>query len=106
MEQLRFGMDLGQLEDHPIAKNFKKFHRENPHVYSELKKLALQLKEKGHKKYGMKGLFEVLRWHRALETTDQNYKLCNNYTAFYARIIMKNEPELKGFFRLRESVAD
>jgi hypothetical protein len=92
--------------DSYIAEQFIRYHEENPHVYHELKRLALQLKQKGHKHYGMKGLFEVMRWHMALYTTDTEFKLNNNYTAFYSRMIMENEPQLEGFFRVRESVAD
>jgi len=29
-------------------------------------------------------------------------KLNNNYTSFYDRLIMKNEPSLKGFFHTRK----
>ena len=47
---------------------FIQFHRDNPAVYSELKRLAIQLRKRGHTQYGIKSLFEVVRWHRALNT--------------------------------------
>jgi hypothetical protein len=89
-----------------LLSRFWDFHRDNPHVYRKLRDLALQLKRRGHERYGIKGLFEVLRWHRALETTDESFKLNNNYHALYARLLMKNERELKGFFALRASKGD
>lgn len=88
-----------------IEEKFEIFHRENPQVYSHLKRLALKMRATGRKHYGMKGLFEVLRWHFALETTGEDFKLNNNYTALYARLLMENEPELDGFFCLRERKA-
>ena len=36
------------------------FHLNNPHVAVELRRLAHQLKAAGHRKYSIKGLFEVL----------------------------------------------
>jgi len=86
---------------------FRKFHKENPWVYQELVKLTFKLLGKGRKRYGMKGLFEVIRWHRAMETdADDGFKLNNNHTAFYARMLMMNELRLKGFFVTRDSKAD
>lgn len=88
-----------------IANAFRKFHRENPSVYDELVKISRSLKSKGRCHYGIKALFEVVRFHRALNTNDPAFKLNNNYTALYARLIMENEPDLHGFFdtRLRKS---
>ena len=89
--------------DAEVDGKFERFHAENPHVFEELRKLALKMRRSGRKHYGMKGLFEVLRWHRALETTDGDFKLNNNYTSFYARLLMDSEPELEGFFRTRKA---
>jgi len=80
---------------------FSDFHRQNPQVYDELVKLALQIKARGYRKYSIKGLYEVLRFNVAMKTTGVDYKLNNNYTAGYARMIMENEPDLRGFFDLR-----
>lgn len=89
-----------------LAKEFLAFHRDNPHVYHELRRLALHLQARGRKHYGIGGLFEVLRWQRAMETTDHDFKLNNDHRAFYARLLMAKEPLLKGFFATRVSWAD
>ncbi len=78
------------------------FHRQNPHVYIELRDLARRLLAKGRTHYGIGALFEVARFHRALETSEPAYKLNNNYRAIYARMLMENEPDLAGFFDIRE----
>lgn len=97
---------IEQTQTPAIVRNFIAFHRDNPAVYSELKRLAMQLQRVGHKQYGIKSLFEVVRWHTALNTGNDDFKINNNYGAFFARLLMHYEPELKGFFRLRSSVAD
>jgi hypothetical protein len=91
------------LHNGRITRKFREFHEANPEVYAKLVDLAVQLKHRGRKSYGMKSLFEVMRWHRAMTTTGSEFKLNNNYTALYARLIMHNEPRLEGFFRTRES---
>ena len=86
-----------------LRQKFEEFHNNNPEVYQQLVKLALDLKRKGRARYGIKGLFEVVRWHRAMSTTaNAGFKLNNNHTAYYARMIMDNWNELDGFFHLRK----
>ena len=69
---------------YPIASadKFLAFHRDNPEVYDRLRDLSLQLRRRGRAVYGIKSLFEVLRWKMAIETTDEDFKLNNNYTSF------------------------
>jgi hypothetical protein len=85
---------------------FREFHAANPEVYQQLRALALQLHRRGRPRYGIGALVEVLRWNRAIQTTDEDYKINHNYKAFYARLLMKQEPELAGFFETRVSDAD
>jgi hypothetical protein len=93
---------LGTQPDR-IERDFWAFHVSNPRVYAELRDHALHLRSKGRSHYGIKALFEVVRFHRALQTQDKcsEWKLNNNYTALYARMLMANEPELRDFFRIR-----
>lgn len=90
----------------PDVRKFRQFHEANPHVYAKLRDLALQLKRKGRERYSITGLFEVVRWHTALNTTDPDFKLNNNLRPWYARLLMDQEPELADFFRTRTSLAD
>lgn len=92
---------LTLLYGSPIDSAFIDFHRANPHVYDALVRLAKQAAAAGRTKVGMKMLFEVLRWEQFLVTSDPDFKLNNNYTARYARLIMEQEPELAGIFEVR-----
>lgn len=89
-------------EDSYAARRFREFHRDNPEVYEELMVLVRQALARGRKKIGIKMLWEVVRWNRFLRTTDEKYKLNNNYHSRYARLIMDNEPGLVGIFETRE----
>jgi hypothetical protein len=87
-----------------IQTQFEKFHRDNPQVYRWLRKLALDLKARGYKVGGIKMLWEVLRWQTMMRTVDvsSDFKLNNNYSSRYARLLMENEEALKDFFEIRE----
>ena len=82
---------------------FAAFHEENPQVYLWLRDQALHLVRLGHRKrFGIRTLWEALRWQRLRTScSDGEYKLNNNYTRFYARLLMENEPELAGLFQTR-----
>lgn len=89
------------------ARRFDEFHADNPRVYDVLVRLAREwVAATGHPKLGIKTLYERARWEIALATSDADFKLNNNWTAFYARLIMHNEPDLDGMFDLRTSEAD
>ena len=88
------------------ATDFAAFHACNPHVYDELVALARRLRARGIDRYGIAGLFEVLRYDYTLRTGGEPFKLNNSYRAYYARMIMANESELAGLFELRTSAAD
>lgn len=102
--QLELGIiPVIQLKHSRLQRRFESFHRENEHVLDEIIKIARDLKRHGFKKTGMKLIFERLRWLHALKTKgDDEYKLNNNHTAFYARVVMLLCPDLDSFFRTRE----
>ena len=81
------------------------FHLDHPGVYQALVQMARTLKDKGHSKIGIGMLWEVLRWRWMMSAPKGDYKMNNDYRAFYARMIMEKEPDLKGFFNTRESNA-
>lgn len=85
-----------------IERAFWEFHAAHPEVYEELRQLALDAKRRGRDRLGMKMLFEVVRWNRLLRTGDRGFKLNNNFTAYYARLLMEREPELRGMFETRK----
>ena len=87
-----------------LSERFEQFHKANPHVYDALRKMALTLKQKGHKRIGIAMLFEQLRWQYYMRTNDvTGFKLNNNYRANYARALMQQESELADFFTTRET---
>lgn len=90
-----------------LAEKFEEFHNENPHVYRALVKLARRwVRQTGTRKLAIKTLYERARWEIVITTNDADFKMNNSYTAFYARLIMAQERDLRRIFDLRASEAD
>lgn len=85
---------------------FWAYHQSNPQIYSKLVEFARAAKLAGRTRLGIAMLFERLRWDTMIGALGETTKLCNTYRAFYARLIMKNEPDLVDFFSTRVSQAD
>lgn len=87
-------------QERTIDAAFAEFHQANPHVYAELRMLALRARNAGAQRIGIGMLYEVMRWRHALRTQGDDFKLNNNYRSRYARLLMQ-EPELAGCFEIR-----
>ncbi len=87
-----------------LAAEFQKFHRENPHVYAALVRLARLALSRGRTHLGISMLWEVLRWEYLIDVSsaDIEYKLNNNHRSRYARMIMASEQDLANVFDVRE----
>ncbi len=98
-----------------LWKEFLAFHDENPWVYTRLKQIVQQLREKGFKRYSTRTLIAVLRFEWDLQTTGEDVKLegelrkvklNDHHTAYYARMLIEERPELWEFFELRSAEGD
>lgn len=88
-------------EDSELKRRFIRFDLDNPHVYALLMRYTFQVIERGYQHYGIAALFERIRWHTDIETTDIDFKMNNDYKAFYARKFHMEFPKHDGFFRTR-----
>lgn len=95
------------FRDASIQAKFLAYHAENPHVMDLIVAKVRWLVSRGFRHFGMKAIFENLRWEHAIETRDESgFKLCNTYTSRYSRLVEELHPDLVGFFRLRELRAE
>ena len=86
-----------------IQERFEEFHKAHPEVYAYLLALCIELRGKGFKRYGIRSLWERVRWHFQVEKElGADFKLNDHFHSRYARKIVQNHPELDGFFELRE----
>jgi hypothetical protein len=90
------------LFGHAIQRRFLAFHRANPFVYLKLVELARRARDRGMTRYGIRRLWEVMRWEIAMDIQrDGEFRLNDHFHSRYARLIMEQEPDLAGFFETR-----
>jgi hypothetical protein len=82
------------------ADKFVAFHQANPGVYAKLHAYALEARAAAREHIGIAMLIERFRWYTAVETTDPDFKVANNHKPYYARLLMRNDPNLAGLFVL------
>lgn len=97
------------VDDDPpvtLADRFEAYDKAHPEVYATLRQLAFEWKRRtGRHRLGIAALFERARWELSLQT-GESPSLNNDYRSFYARKLMRDEPDLSGMFELRRSAAD
>jgi len=107
----QFDFDFSPIEEEifdDLASRFERFHKNNPHVYKNLVTLARQFRAKRPDAIiGIQMLFEVLRWNYYINVdSDEKFKFPNAFAAGYARLIMKQEEDLQGIFKVCKSAFD
>ena len=100
----------GGAEKGPLQVQFEATHRAAPQVLATLVNEACLLRRVGRAKGGVSLLWERLRWLHLVPTggpvegyefDKRYYRMANAHRAFYARVAMAVEPQLRGFFQLR-----
>ena len=85
-----------------IDSDFQQYHADNPHIYRLFTRFAERALDAGFATYSSKSIFERLRWHMHFDSKDKDdFKINNNYTSRYARMLMEDDPRFDGFFRTR-----
>ena len=95
------GVIFGDIKPE-IVTQFLEYHRANPLVFETFKTLAWQLKNAGVEHYGSKAIFEVLRYETVVKGGDE-FKINNNFSSCYARLLQYLESEFKDFFETRQT---
>jgi hypothetical protein len=88
-----------------VDQRYAEFAKANPHVFTELLRLATARLDRGETFISIKALWEELR--TSLDLADDGaapgaYKLNNNFTAIYARALIRAQPRLDGVIKVRE----
>lgn len=83
-----------------IFSKFQTYHYDNIHVYELFKKFSLEVKSV-QPFYGAKAIMERIRWEMDMSTVGDRFKINNNYTSFYARLLASESSEFEHFFKTR-----
>jgi hypothetical protein len=77
------------------------WHQANPHVYELFKAFTFQAIDRGHERLSAWLVVNRIRWETAVETNGEDFKISNNFIAYYARLFMEEHPRYRGFFRTK-----
>lgn len=86
--------------------DFDQYHQRNPHIYRLLVTMTKCRWSAGDPPIGIASLFEELRRDETVSVRGVTFKLDNTHRAYYARLIEKKNPRLRGAFIKRRSRAD
>jgi hypothetical protein len=99
------GRPVSKEKARRIRARFKEFHEDNPKIYELFVTYAIAAR-KATKHIGPNMITGRIRWYSKVETTGDLYKVNDLWSAFYARMFMRDFPSNEGFFKIRKSVAD
>lgn len=81
---------------------FDKWDQENPIIWELFKRFSFEAIDKGHKKMSHWLIINRIRWETYISTTGHDYKICNNYIAFYARKWQNEFPQYADFYKTKK----
>jgi hypothetical protein len=105
IQELNFDAVPGKSTEQ-MEREFLAFHKAHPEVYEVLCKLAREQLRRGRKHLGISALYERCRYEFGMGDKATAPHLNNNHRAFYARLMMAQEPDLAGVFELRKQRRD
>ena len=74
------------------VKAFLEFTRKSPAIWGAFQRFAIEAAAAGRKYYGAKMIMERVRWETEV-TKGGEFKINNDYTAYYARLFAAKWPE-------------
>jgi len=88
---------------------FKRIHREKPAIYKEFCRVTKVLRDRGYPRYSAYGVMHIVRFHSYKPGVDmrpdEEFKISNNMTPFYARLYIRDHPDHVGFFKIKRKYA-
>lgn len=83
------------------TKRFLDYHAENQHVYDAFERFTLEAINAGRKRLSSGAVYERMRWESMTRSSNDIYKLNNNYRADHSRMFAERYPQHAGFFSTR-----
>ena len=86
--------------------DFLVWKQQNARIWDKVEEFALQAADRRHR-FGIKAVFERVRWWSLVETRDnEGFKINNNYAPAAARYLEEKYPHTQGLFAKRSARCD
>ena len=82
-------------------REFRDYHRRNLWIFDEFKRLAYQMLIAGRAHYSAKAIMEAVRWDYDRHNPGKEFKVCNDFTAYYARLLAVVDHRFETFFHFK-----
>lgn len=86
----------------PLLEKFWKYHTDNPQIYELFAKYTHDVRNAGWPCISHWLIINRIRWTRTVEVRTNDFKISNDFIAFYPRLLIYNEPSFNGFFTLKK----
>ena len=87
-------------------KDFWDWHKANPMVWIYFERFALEAVKHGRKKISHWLIINRIRWEVNIVTTGEDFKISNDYIAFYARLWRALHPDYKDLFTIKRMIGE
>lgn len=77
---------------------------DNPKIYEAFHRFAIDALAKGRKRFSAYMIRERVRWYVNVDFEGE-FKICNNFTPYIARLLAEELPELAEVFEIHEVAA-
>lgn len=82
------------------------WHKQNPHVYQLFKRFTYDALNAGKKHSSAWLIVNRIRWETSIVTRGSDFKISNDFIAYYARLFHAEHPQHEGFFRTKRMKDD
>tara|TARA_S200000501_G_C20379233_1_gene549739 strand:+ start:156 stop:449 length:294 start_codon:yes stop_codon:yes gene_type:complete len=93
---------MTSLSSVQLKRKWWQWHKQNPHIYQAFEEYSLYAISRGKQKLSAWLIINRLRWDTEVETTGGEFKISNDFIAYYARLFMALNPEYEGFFNVKK----
>jgi len=85
---------------------FDEWHKNNPGLWDYFQQFSFEAIQHGHKKISHWLIINRIRWEVFIVTTGKDFKISNDFIAFYARLWKKTHPQYKGLFNTKRMIGE
>jgi len=87
-------------------KSFAEFHRANPALWNDFVNQARRFKAYDKEGQSARDWLRFWSYRHYLNTLNEQYRMNNDFSALYSRLLSAVHPELTGVFEQRKSIYD
>jgi hypothetical protein len=87
-------------------KEFAQWHKDNPLIWEYFEQFSIEAVTSGKKRISHWLIINRIRWEVFIVTTGKDFKISNDFIAFYARLWQKVHPQHKDLFNTKRMLGE